>query len=366
MSTSRQLPNETISAIVDHIDNPHDLYQCTLTNTAFYKLANPKLWHDPTKVTKLSYYDFVHILVNDRQKKKQFAIDPSWSPYTATRFDHEIVRIASIRPIDPRNSSPYASLPSPDEMFGGSFCLVPEFLPILCPRLRTIVVTGYNNDFLRNLGNCRRLRTLDLDDMFLDTSYDGLASLRNCPLNSLSIVSQTWAAIDNISDLQQLTRLSTLEITTQDDDTTEVVEQLLFTSPQPSTNIAFPRLKSLRINCEGVNGVETHTLVHILTTYSKLRELSIGVDQLNIIQGHVFPHLRSLRLTDDGLASKEAIHSWINACPGLIDFLYSSNRELYDDDYDDDDNDDNGGNGGNDVYYYDTSYLLRVRSGGPL
>lgn len=93
-------------------------------------------------------------------------------------------------------------------------------------------------------------------------------------------------------------------------------------------------------------------------THSKLRELSIGVSQLTIIQGHVFPHLRSLRLIDEELSSKEAIHSWVNACPGLIDFLYRSNQEPDDDSDDNDDNDDNDG------FYYDSSYLHRIRSGG--
>ncbi|SAM04466.1 hypothetical protein [Absidia glauca] len=236
-------------------------------------------------------------------------------------------------------------------MYGRSFYLVPEFLPILCPRLREIAVTGYNDDFLKNLGNCRQLRTLDLDDMFLDSSYDGLASLRNCPLDSFSMDSNMWKASNNIRDLQQLTRLSTLDITTMDEETNELVEQLLFTSPQPSNNIAFPRLKTLRIFCQFDEGMSTHALVHILATYSKLRELYTRVYGLSIIQGHVFPHLRSLTLIDEGPSSKEAIHSWIKACPGLIKFSYVSDR-------DSDDEDEN--------LDHDTSDLHRIRSGGLL
>ncbi|SAM04465.1 hypothetical protein [Absidia glauca] len=372
MSTIRQLPFETISAIVNHIDNPHDLYQCTLTNTAFYKVTNPKLWHDPTKVKKLSYYDFVHILVNDRQKKHNLRSlplghyirrldltmvfgDSKMKAAIVLLFAYtpllEIVTIASIRPIDASDRLPPDPMRTIDEMSGRSFYLVPEFLPILCPRLREIAVTGFNDDFLKNLGNCRQLRTLDLDDLFFDNSYDGLASLRNCPLNSFFMNSNMWKASNNIRDLQQLTRLSTLDITTMDEETDELVEQLLFTSPQPSNDIAFPRLETLRIFCQFGQGMSTHALVHILTTYSKLQELYTKVFNLSIIQGHVLPHLRSLTLIDEGLTSKEVIHSWIKACPGLIDFSYKSDR-------DSDDDDEN--------LYHDTSDMHRIRSVGLL
>jgi hypothetical protein len=130
----------------------------------------------------------------------------------------------------------------------------------------------------------------------------------------------TWTAEDDIHDLQQLTRLSTLKIICIDEWDTEFLEQLLFLSPQPSTNIAFPRMKTLKIDLCCGSGVGTHTLMHILTTYSRLQELEICVNNLSIIQGPVFPFLHSLILQDLGHTSEEAQHSWTNACPALTNF----------------------------------------------
>ncbi|SAM04457.1 hypothetical protein [Absidia glauca] len=351
MSTFRQLPFETISAIVNYIDNPYDLYHCTLINTAFYKRANPKLWHAPTKILKLSYYDFVGILLNGGQINNLRSLPLGHYIRRLDLkmvFDHKmkaaIVLLFANTPLLEIVTITNKYVPDRHR----PFTLVPEYLPIVCPRLQEISVSGYTDDFLRNLGNCRQLRTLHLDAMFHDITYDGLASLRNCQLESLTLDAPYWNAIDSIHDLQQLTRLSTLIIMTNDDWNTELAEQLLFLSPQGSTNMAFPRLKKLCFGEHGGTGAETRTLVHILTAYSQLQDLTIDVANLDIVQGLVFPHLRFLKLTELRDPSAESVRSWINACPALTYFGY----EMYSED--------------DEFYSYNISDIQRIRSGEPL
>jgi hypothetical protein len=323
MSISRQLPFETISAIVNYIDNPQGLYQCTLTNTPFYKLANPKLWHAPTDVTNPSYNVIVRGLLHDSRinnlrslplgnyiRRLDFIMFPEDHKMNAAiglLFTYTpLLEIVSIHFTyeDPRTLIP----------------AVPEILPFLCPRLREVSVAGYSVNFLMNLDNCRQLRTLHLGDSFNGYVSGNLGNLRNCPLELLSVEGLTWTAENDIHDLQQLPRLSTLKIICIDEWDTEFLEQLLFLSPQPSTDIAFPRMKTLNIELCWGSGVDTHTLAHILTTYSRLQELEICVNNLSIIQGPVFPHLHSLILLDLGHTSEEAQHSWTNACPALTNF----------------------------------------------
>ncbi|SAM04458.1 hypothetical protein [Absidia glauca] len=352
MSTFRQLPFETISAIVNYIDNLQDLYQCTLINTAFYKLANPKLWHDPTKVTKLSYYDFVGILLNGSQINNLRTLPLGHYirqlDLTMVLEDHKmkaaIVLLFANTPLLEIVTIDYSRL----HLINNPPTLVPEYLPILCPRLQEISVLGYTDDFLKNLGNCRQLRVLHLDDLYIDTNYDGLASLRNCQLESLLVDATGWKAKGSIRDLQQLTGLSTLTLITSDDWDTELAEQLLFLSPRRSTNMAFPRLETLRFGYYGGEGVDTRALVRILTAYSQLQDLTISVTDLDIVQGFVFPNLRYLTLTESRIPSPETARSWIKACPALILFNYESNNEEYE------------------VFDYRSSDMRRIRSGGPL
>ncbi|SAM05137.1 hypothetical protein [Absidia glauca] len=369
MSFFHQLPFETLSTIVSYICNPQDLYQCTLTSTAFYKLANPKLWHAPTDVTTTSYYEFARTLLNDNQIDNlrslplghyirrldlSFALtDLGYSAGVRLLFTYtpllEILTIDLSGPIRSFRHKYREAKP------------VSKNLLLLCPRLRVVSRTDRYLNFLKALGHCHQLHTLHLVDT--DIIFDGLWNLRHCPLESLSVKSMTWTAHDKLHDLHQFTRLSSLKITTND--RYDIVDRLLFLSPpQQSTILVFPCLKTLHLHCHGSDGVSTRTLVHILTTYPQLQELSILVIKLTIIQGPVFPHLNSLILEDfdrstDGAASlltaevfrntrNEAVRSWIHACPALTDFNYEAFWHL------------------DERYLYDTLDMQRIRSGGPL
>jgi hypothetical protein len=369
MSISRQLPFETLSVIVSYICNPQDLYQCTLTNTAFYKLANPKLWHAPTDVTNTSYSEFARTLLNDSQINNlrslphghyirrldlSFALtDLKYSAAVSLLFTYtpllEIVTIDLSGPIRSLRYNYRLSKP------------VYKNLLLLCPRLRVVSPTDRYLNFLKNLGHCHQLHTLHLTDT--NVIFDGLWNLRDCPLESLTVKSSLWTAHDKLHDLHQFTRLTSLKIST--DDSYDILDRLLFLSPpQPSTIMAFPCLKTLHLHCHSSDGVSTRTVVHILTMYPQLQELAITVAKLTMIQGPVFPHLHSLILEDldhpsNGDArlftaevykntKNEAVRSWINACSALAHFEYEAFWQL------------------DERYSYGTLDIQRIRSGGPL
>ncbi|ORZ07333.1 hypothetical protein BCR42DRAFT_495918 [Absidia repens] len=304
----RQLPNEILACIIDHVAEPldpydpvchrpwfeeqNDLYTCTLVNKQFYSVANHLLWQEPKlKVGRRHMQRLLDCLAATEQPMGQ-----SIRRLVLRNTTCDDYKLLLLMPHIPHlESLSIENVDFTDEVSPiTSRCL--EHLPPHCPRLTSI------------------------------------------ELNNIQMMSDTCHEIvQYCHHLTEITVYCGYELMTFANDFQRNIKK------RDSTMVLWPHLKKLRL--EDALDIDSATFIYFIETHPHLQLIHLGgalLTDASLDAMTVFlPNLRKLYLSDASELSSGGVRRFIQNCQELVrvelrqcEFVISDLLETHDDDGD--------------------------------
>ncbi|ORZ04750.1 hypothetical protein BCR42DRAFT_428918 [Absidia repens] len=316
----RELPNEIVSCIVDHVSTQQDLYACTLVNKQFHEEANPLLWYSPELNNETSLNRILSYLSDADQPsilaqfiRKLYLKGNHW---TNTYLSLLMPYLRQLQQLEIDGSGSYH-----DSVNITSDSL--KHLPRHCRNLESLNIKGIDpcKSFFFELGrHCHQLYELYLDSCFhlSPNTFNWLAA---CPLESLHIEFKSLhnkALSDQlVTDLIRFHLLTDLKIEGLD-------FQLLltkWTSSHNNSNTTTTTPSSIwpyltRLHLSSMSSANDATFIPFIKSHSQLQDLDLHgnsnfTDAALASMGGCLPLLTRLSVAGNAVITHQGIRRLI-------------------------------------------------------
>lgn len=330
------LPFEVASKILGNVDTQHDMYQCTLVSSLFYSIANPLLWHSPSKYSAAegAFPNFTETLVKSLHLARQHF---DGYHHAATLGQH--VRRLTFNGYDLLH---HVFLLLDQTTMLQELSLLNMYIDTAtsawvfrhCPSLERVYLSDVYS--LRKGGldalarYCPRVRDLTIDSCYNLTPL-ALSALKEIPfLERLHISNCRWATMEetalHLRNLKHLTHLrifTTLDGGPSDGITNSFLRHFL--PRDANEEPPFPELTDFymgKTTSDSSTRVTNDALIPFFKTHPRLKKIQLnGGADINedtlVAMATYLPDLQHLDLCDNRGMSSQAIRQLVKDCPGL-------------------------------------------------